>query len=133
MNRSSRRAMTLIEVLAATVLLAILGSVCASLLRSVPVLPTKFDANATTIDMLALGSAADELLDDRELRERLVADPGAAFTMPWPDDPARPPIQIRRVEHEPAAEKPEHAWVAFSCEHFIVWRWLELPRESPTP
>ncbi|MCC6910352.1 MAG: type II secretion system protein [Phycisphaerales bacterium] len=133
MNRLSHRAMTLIEILAATVLLAILGSMCASVLRSVPVIPTKSAAGATPIDMLALEGAADELLADPSLGERLVADASAELLTPWPDDPARPSIQVRRVVHESAAEKPEHAWVAFSCEEFLVWRCIDLPEENPDP
>lgn len=133
MKCSSRRAMTLIEVLAATVLLAILSGVCASLLRSVPVMTTESGANTTLIDILALEGAADKLLDDVGLRDRLTADTSAEFSMPWPEEPARPSIQIRRIEYESTAEKPEHAWVAFSCEQIIVWRCIELPRENATP
>ena len=133
MNCSSRRAMTLIEVLAATVLLAILSSVCASVLRSVPVMPTEPATSTVFIDMLSLERAVDQLLDDAELRERVIADASAGMSMPWPDEPAQPAIQVRRVEHESAAEQPGHAWVAFSCEQYIVWRCVELPTEIPTP
>lgn len=133
MKGSSRRAMTLIEVLAATVVLAILSSLCASLLRSVPVILTKPAIDATSIDMLSLHSAADDLLEDRDVRDRLIASASAEFAVPWPEEPARPSIRIRRVEHESAAETPERAWVAFSCEQIIVWRCLELPRERQIP
>ncbi len=133
MNCSSRRAMTLIEVLAATVLLAILGSVCALMLRSVPVVTTKTAAGATSIDMPALERAADELLSDSSLRKRLIADASAELRLPWPDDRAWQSMQIRRVECESTDGKSEHAWVAFYCDKLIVWRRIELPRENPAP
>ncbi len=133
MIRSSHRAMTLIEVLAATVLLAILGSVCASVLRSVSVIPTDPASGTVSVDMLSLERAVNELLDDPDLRERVIADASAEISLPWPDEPARPAIQARRVEHESAAEESEHAWVAFSCEQCIVWRCIALPKENPSP
>ncbi|MCC6910308.1 MAG: hypothetical protein IT430_20430 [Phycisphaerales bacterium] len=125
--------MTLIEVLAATVVLAILSSVCASLLRSVPAMTTLSATDAASIDMMALDDAADDLLADASLRERLVADASGELLMPWPGLPARASIRIRRVEHESTAEKPSHAWLAFSCEEFLIWRRIELPRENPAP
>ncbi|GEM_PF-3947895 len=133
MKGSSRRAMTLIEVLAATVLLAILGSVCASVLRSVPVIPTDPASGTVSVDMLSLERAVDELLGDPDLREHVIADASVETSMPWPDEPAQPAIQVRRVEHESAAEESEHAWVAFSCEQCIVWRCIELPKDKQTP
>lgn len=128
-----RRAMTLIEVLAATVLLALLGSACASLLRSAPVMPADPAADTTSIDMLALEGAADELLDDQRLRERLIADAISEFSVPWPDEPARPAIQIRRVEQETSVGKPAHAWIALSCGQFVVWRCVQLSKERSIP
>lgn len=128
-----RRAMTLIEVLAATVLLAILSSVCASLLRSVPALPANASGDTAAVDTLALERLADRLLDDEGLRERITADSSADFAADWPDDTGRPPVRIRRVIPDASAGKPAHAWIAFACGDLIVWRYVALPKEIPSP
>ncbi len=130
---TSRRAMTLIEVLAATVLLATLGGVCASMLRSVPMRPGDSPIDATSIDMLAIQRAADALLDVSDFRERVIADSNAEFETGWPEESARPSIRVRRVQHESSADEPTHAWVVFSCDQFVVWRCIELPREKASP
>jgi len=128
-----RRAMTLIEVLAATVLLAILSSVCAALLRTVPAMPANVFGDTAAIDILALERLADQLLDDEAFSERITPDPSADFTADWPDTPGRPSVRIRRIVPEASADEPAHAWIAFSCGNVIVWRCIDLPREIPSP
>ncbi len=128
-----RRAMTLIEVLAATVLLAILSSVCAALLRTVPAMSAAESKDAAPIDILALERLADRLLDDEGFRERIIADSSADFAADWPDDTGRPPVRIRRVIPEASGDEPAHAWIAFSCADVIAWRYVALPKEIPSP
>ncbi len=130
---SQRRAMTLIEVLAATVLLAILSGVCAALLRTVPAMPANVSGDAAAIDILALERLADQLLDEEGLRERIAADSDADFTADWPDEAGRPPVRIRRVIPDASGDGPAHAWIAFSCGDVIVWRCIDLPKEIPSP
>lgn len=128
-----RRAMTLIEVLAATVLLALLGSACASLLRSAPVMPASASEETSAIDTLALERLADQLLDESGLQERIIMDASADFAAAWPDVAGRPPVRIRRIVPEASADEPAHAWIAFSCGNVIVWRCIDLPKEIPSP
>ncbi len=128
-----RRAMTLIEVLAATVLLAILSSVWASLLRSVPALPANASEDTAAIDILALERLADQLLDDEAFSERIIADSDADFAADWPNTQGRPSVRIRRIVPEASADEPAHAWIAFSCGNVIVWRCIDLPKEIPSP
>ena len=128
-----RRALTLIEVLAATVLLAILSSVCASLLRSAPVAVAHESGDMAAIDMLALERLADELITEDDFLARLTTDSSADIIIGWPDRPARPPMRIRRVELGASGDEPTHAWVAFSCGELIVWRFIDLPEEMPSP
>jgi len=128
-----RRAMTLIEVLAATVLLAILSSVCAALWRTVPAMPASVSNEAAPIDILALERAADQLLDEEDLRARITADSSADFVADWPDAPGRPSVRVRRIDPENAGDEPAHAWIAFSCGEVIVWRCIDLPGEIRSP
>jgi len=128
-----RRAMTLIEVLATTVLLAILSSVCASLLRSVPVTMAHQSGDMAAIDLLALERLADELITEDDFLARLTTDSSADMIVGWPGEPARPPVRIRRVELGASGDEPTRAWVAFSCGELIVWRFIDLPEEMPSP
>lgn len=130
---SPRRAMTLIEVLAATVLLAILGSVCASLLRSVPAMTTEASQGDHAIDTMALERLADELIAEEDFRKRITADRTADFALAWPDEPQRPSVHIRRVALELSGDETNHGWIAFSCGQVIVWRCIELPEDTSSP
>ncbi len=128
---SPRRAMTLIEVLAATLLLAILGSASVSLLRSIRTISTNASEPDDAINTLTLERMTDKLIEDGAFREQITTDSNADFTTNWPDEPAVPPVRIRRVEVEKSGEAPAHAWLAFTCGKITVWRCIQLPREKP--
>lgn len=135
MSRSSppRRAITLIEVLAATVLLAILGGVCASLLRSIAQPPQGSPTNAPPIDMLDLERIADELVGDGGFRDRITAESATELSVQWPGEPDRSTIRVRRVKAESVEMPPIHVWVAFWCDGILVWRCIELSPEGSSP
>ena len=96
-------------------------------------MPTAVSRDAAPIDILALERLADQLLDEEGLRERIAADSSADFTAEWPDEAGHPPVRLRRIDPETSGGKPAHAWVAFLCDGFIVWRCIELPQEIPSP
>ena len=124
----TRRALTLIEVLAATVLLTLIAATCVPLLRSAvravrpPVPPTDqapFDrtdletlADLVMVDPAAAGLALP-LSDDTEIA--------------WPDEPDRPAVRVTYLA--PAAEA-DHAWLVFDCGPWRVQRWVEI-QEKP--
>ena len=122
-----RHGLTLVEVLASTVLLTLVAATCMPLLRQAmrvlgePAPPFELlelveFADAFIVDLAA--SATDEIepLDDQFPRE-----------LPWPDDPDRPAVTIRRLTGEDA----DHAWLTFTCDRWTVCRWKAVePRDD---
>ena len=126
-----RRGLTLLEVLASTVLLTMLASACLPLLRQA---------------MSDLGPTDEPfaLVELTQLAELFLADPSAfgveslpsesdELHLPWPERPGRSPVTVRRWRADPPPPPPhDHAWVSFSCEGQRIFRWLvaEVERES---
>lgn len=126
----SHRAMTLVEVLAATVLLAMVAGTCASLLRSVA-------QHANDGDLVL---RTDELaeLADRWLRDRAVESAPPALDWPqfrgseldcaWPTNPARDHIRVRLVQ---CKEGDVRCWIELESGGARVWRWCPADRDDP--
>ena len=119
-----RRGLTLIEVLAATALLAMMAAACVPLLRQSmraarePEIP---------IEPYELAEIADGFLADIS---ELGQEPGYG-EMPWPDNPERPPIAFEQLTSEDVGAN--HFWVTFTCAGLTVSRWVpvEEPGEEP--
>jgi prepilin-type N-terminal cleavage/methylation domain-containing protein len=117
----SRRGLTLLEVLAATVLLAILAGAC------VPVLQRALPA-------LRPPQRQFELLDLARVADSVVAEPSAfgvdavfeanELRMGWPDHTDRPAITVRLLAADDSDD--EHGWLVFSSGGWTVHRWMEL-------
>ena len=116
-----RRGLTLVEVLAATVLLAVMAAVCTPLLRQsmraldqapVPFAPHELAAVADTVaaDPGRYGAEGVEEITDQEI--------------PWPDEPERPPITLRLIV--PEGPETDHAWLALTCGGVTVHRWINI-------
>jgi len=119
----SRRGMTLVEVLAAVVLLGLLGGVSFSLLRDARL---RLETPAPSGPDATLGILADLILEDP-----------AAFGLE--DDPLQWPadievgatehgldrVSIRRID----APDAEHTWLVFSAGDTTTFRWLAKPEE----
>ncbi|NND02015.1 MAG: prepilin-type N-terminal cleavage/methylation domain-containing protein [Acidimicrobiia bacterium] len=125
---TSRRGLTLLEVLVATVLMAITTGACVPLIReSLAALRRSEKPHITVpelsrhVDQLLRGEAPVHLLVD------------GVSSMPWPDHPDRPPIKVS------IASPPDdslHTWATFQSGEALVVRWLpqlEAAIEDGTP
>ncbi|MCH8314449.1 MAG: type II secretion system protein [Planctomycetes bacterium] len=126
-----RRGLTLLEVLASTVLLTMLASACLPLLRQ-------------AMSDLRQTDEPFALVELTQLAELFLADPSAfgveslplesdELHLPWPERPGRSPVTVRRWRADTPPPPPhDHAWVSFSCEGQRIFRWLavETERES---
>ena len=119
------RGLTLVEVLAATVLLAILAATC------MPLLQRAMRALQTTkppFELLELAQFADSLLADPSAFGVEAPSQLAELQALWPEHPDRSLITVRQL----SASDPEsdHAWLAFSCGGRAVCR---TPQEQRGP
>lgn len=120
-----RRGLTLLEVLASTVLLTLLASAC------LPLLQRAMSDLRPTDEPFAL-------VELTQLAERFLADPPAfgveslespsdELHLPWPEQPDRSPVTVRRLRADPSPH--DHVWVSFSCEGQRIFRWLVVKTE----
>lgn len=126
------RGLTLVEVLAATVLLAVVAGVAASLL-----------AHARLSLERARGYRATELADLALFADRFLDDPGAfgrdgplergaeAIALAWPERPERPRVVVHRLDADPDVNEEEvaGAWLVFEFGTVTVSRWVRAERE----
>lgn len=126
-----RRGLTLLEVLASTVLLTMLASACLPLLRQ-------------AMSDLRRTDEPFALVELTQLAELFLADPSAfgveslplpldELHLPWPERPGRSPVTVHRwIADTAPPPPPDHAWLSFSCEGQRIFRWLavEAERES---
>ncbi len=121
-----RRGLTLLEVLASTVLLTLLASACLPLLQQ-----AMSDLRQTDEPFAMVGLT--------QLAELFLADPSAfgvaslpseldELHLPWPEQPDRSPVTVRRLSAD--APPHDHAWVSFSCEGQRIFRWLAAEAEQ---
>jgi prepilin-type N-terminal cleavage/methylation domain-containing protein len=129
MNESAsmprRAGLTLIEVLAATVLLGVLAVTCVPLLRDIAVTGTQPPVN---IDHIDLSFAADAIIENRSSLG-LDTWPAEPTLIPWPDDPSHPLVEVR-LQARPSVT--DGGWLIFRCEAAAVVRWVALDPEQST-
>ena len=118
-----RHGLTLVEVLAATVLLAMIAAACLPLLRS-------------SMRALRDPPPAVELLDLSRLADRFVADPAGfgaeapqdeSIELGWPEHPDRSPVTVRRF----TAGDEDAEWLTFTCDRWTVSRWVTVEADEP--
>lgn len=122
-----RRGLTLLEVVAAAALLAVIAAACVPMLREArrwadrAAEPDRFD------DLVAV---ADAIVADPEvfgLVETDLTTDGFETTISPPElDPDRVRIRLLQSDDEAAT----HAWVALDCDGDTVIRYVELPVEA---
>ncbi len=115
-----RRGLTLIEVLAATVLLSLIAATCLPLMQK------------ATRDLAATPTpAAWDTIQLQDLMDEVAQDPAAfgiedwppiAATLAWPDGAARPPVELRRIH-----EADPHVWLEAACDGQRIFVWAALP------
>lgn len=137
-----RRGLTLVETLAATVLLAALGAAMASLWADVMRLSPSTNRVGTTLapDPVALDIAVSEWMRaDRSLRARLVSSQEfAPLSIEGPIDGVKSRIQAIRLTPTLSTDTGlPHAWAAFTIDDAPrpIWRFVPMPnanmRRSP--
>ena len=123
-----RRGLTLLEVLASTVLLTLLASACLPLLRQ-------------AMSDLRPTDEPFALVELTQLAERFLADPPAfgveslpsqldELHLPWPERPGRLPVTMHRLTADAPPPPHDHAWLSFSCEGQRIFRWLAVEAEG---
>ncbi len=123
-----RRGLTLLEVLASTVLLTMLAGACVPLLRK-------------AMNDLRRPDEPFALVELTQLAELFLIDPPAfgveslpsqldELHLPWPERPGRSPVTVRRLSTD--APPHDHAWLSFSCEGQRIFRWLAVEAEGET-
>jgi len=117
----SRRGLTLLEVLAATVLLAILAGACVPMLRSA--LPA-LRPPQRQFELLELARVADSVVAEPSVFGVDAVSEAGEQRMGWPGHTDRPVITIRLLAADDS--DPEHGWLVFSSGGWTVHRWMEL-------
>jgi len=132
----TRRAMTLVEALAATVLLAVLAGACLPLMQQA--MRSLREADAAGFDVRDLSLMADAFVAEPEAFTTVPFDDMTEIEVAWPDTADRDPVRVERLVRvdAPATDTPDddddddHAWLVFSCGPFTVCRWVPIEGAS---
>ncbi len=124
-----RHGLTLVEVLASTVLLTLVAATCMPLLRQAM---RGLREPATPFELLELVEFADAFVADPAafgFDEIQPVDGEAQLESPWPQDPDRPAVAVRRLTVDD--QDADHAWLTFTCDRWTVCRWKAVePQED---
>lgn len=118
------RALTLVEVLAATVILAMLAGAVVPLLADAR---RTLEHEQSTIEIIDLEQLAADFVDEPKsfgFEDDLLTL--TELTIPWPDAPDQPDVRISRIDTEDA----HHIWLIFECDSLSVSHWLIKPKEE---
>ncbi len=125
-----RRGLTLLEILLATAIIAMIAAVASNLLRQS--LHTLHNLPPTE-NPTELTRFADQLIANPEDfgLDLLTASP--TFDIPWPEKPLQSPVHIRRLFT--LENSPTHQWLNFTWENQHLYRFIPLdpPPEDATP
>ena len=134
----TRRAMTLVEVLAATVLLALLAGACLPLMQQS--MRSLREADAVGFDARELSLLADAFVAEPQAFTAVPLEEMTQVEIAWPETADRDPVRVERLvrlgapaDDVPAEEKPDHAWLAFSCGPLTVCRWVPIEEQEGEP
>jgi NADPH-dependent ferric siderophore reductase len=123
---SRRRGLALIEVLAAAALLAVLGAVCAMVLREARLAMPAVERGGSGVEALELERLAEALLEESDGLDVFTAGGPTSAVVAWPQHPDRPAVRLERLEPAQLGEGQRHAWIAFTCGEVTIWRRIEL-------
>lgn len=125
-HAQSRRGLTLIEVLAATAILAMIAAACIPTLRAALATMNEDDP---ALDLHDLSNLADQIvgapedfgLDSSDIVHTEVA---------WPEHPERPPVVVTAL-NAPSDDDapPDHRWLIFTSDGCTVARWMAVEAE----
>lgn len=122
---TTHRGLTLVEILAATVLMAIVAGVCVPLLRQAT---RALDDRAAPFEMTELGQVADAVLADATAFGVDSASLDAGTSIEWPEHPQLPPITAYGLSCDDPAIA--HRWLVFSSGGWVVYRWMEIEAQE---
>lgn len=123
-----RRALTLVEVLAATVLLAMLAAACMPLLQRAM---RGLDEPEAPFNPVELAQLADSFLADPSAFGVESPSEQDELHFPWPEHPQRPPVTVRRLTAQDA--EADHTWLAFSSGKTFIFRWVPVYHNAKEP
>ena len=120
-----RHALTLLEVLAATVLLTLLAATCLPMLQRATRL---LDQPEVPFDYSELARLADSILADPEIFGLSGLPSEGEAAIGWPESPDRPMVVIRVLSAQDTSS--DHVWLRFSCDQASVHRWIPVRDQS---
>lgn len=126
MTPRRERGLTLVEVLCASVLLAVLASACVPMLTSSL---RRLHQPPSTFQIEELAEAADLAMNEPEMFGADRIDDLTGQEIAWPDATDRAPIRVELIESA-SAEQPEHGWLVFSCAEQAVYRWIKVEADA---
>ncbi len=126
-----RRALTLVEVVAATVLLAMLAAACMGLLqRAMRGLDEPSPPDAP-FELFELSQLADSFLADASAFGVESPSEHDELQLPWPEHPQRPPVTVHHLTAQDA--DADHLWLAFSSGKTFIFRWIPVDHDTEDP
>jgi len=123
---TSRRGLTLLEVLAATVLLAMIGSACAPVIAQA--LRHCHESPPTTTDF-ELNNLADQFIESpgaREMSGQNTSTPDASMELSKPGENPGDQITVNICSANARQINADHQWLIFECNGRSVCRWMPL-------
>ncbi len=123
---TERRGMTLLEVLAATVLLAVLAGTCIPTLRHAA---RALSTPSASFDLYELAALADAFVEGPSEFGMAPDALPSEFELHWPELPDHDPVRVRIVT--PDAPDTEHLWLTFATDEWFVLRWMKRPEGTP--
>lgn len=124
-----RRALTLVEVVAATALLTMILAVCIPLLRGARTDLAAAREDPAVESRRVFEEAVDELLRQRPGLAELAIDRPEGLDEEWGHDGQRFGARIRAfsiVREDAAARRSSHAWLVFRSGELEVPRWVRV-------
>ena len=121
-----RRGLTLLEVLASTVLLTMLASACLPLLRQAMNDLRQTDEPFALIELTQLAEIF--LADPAAFGVEALPSQGDELQLPWPEQSDRSPVIVHRLSAD--GEALDHAWLRFTSEGQRIFRWIAIDDEQ---
>ena len=136
------RGLTLLEVLIATAILAVLAAAVAPLIARAGMLLLASPESVSKVDIFDLAALADAFLAEPNsfgIEETPLHKIGQ-LEIEWPvndgDDHRRPPAAERSrssvtVQAMPSNDPAsDHLWLAFTCGDLTIYRWVSIPEDA---
>lgn len=121
-----RRGLTLLEVLASTVLLTMLAWACVPLLRQAMTDLRQTDDPFALVELTQLAEMF--LVDPSAFGVVALPSPGDELHLPWPEQSDITPVIVHRLSAD--TEPHDHAWLSFTSEGQRIFRWLAIKDEQ---